>query len=155
MLKLGCRVFLIRGINVKTEIIIYLFVMIFAFSGGIVAMYFAMRKGQKPAKKLRTPWLTAHQLTILDVIGQHGRGGLPLWETNINLATIRSLAKRGFCDTASRGRIVITRAGRKRLLEPWPAEQPTGDQKDRADASGSGAAQNAPTGSQAASEQAG
>ncbi len=134
------------------ELLIAVLMLMVGFAAGIAAHLIGRRIEKKASRKKRTPWLTANQLGVLESIMLHGRGGLPLWQTDINLATIRSLAKRGFCDTASRGRIVITRAGRKRLLEPWPAEQPTGDQKDRADASGSGAAQNEPTGSQAASE---
>ena len=82
-------------------------------------------------KKRKTPWLTRHQLEVLDSIRKHGRGGVPLWHTSISLSSIRSLAKRGLVDTASRGRIVITRAGKHRLHQPWPAESSTGDQKAR------------------------
>jgi len=91
-------------------------------------------------KKRATPWMTRHQLEILESIRKHGRLGLPLWHTDINLSTIRSLAKRGLVDTASRGRIVITRAGKHRLRQPWPAQQPTGDQKDAGDGNGSNVA---------------
>ncbi len=88
-------------------------------------------------KKQKSPWMTRHQLEVLDGIRTHGRSGVPLWYTDINLSSIRSLAKRGYVDTASRGRIVITRAGKHRLRQPWPPEQPTGDQKDRDAAKGS------------------
>ena len=88
-------------------------------------------------KKRKTPWMTRHQLEVLDGIRTHGRSGVPLWYTDISLSSIRSLAKRGLVDTASRGRIVITRAGKRRLNQPWPAEQPTGDQKDRNEGEGS------------------
>lgn len=88
-------------------------------------------------RKRTSPWLTRHQLEVLDSIAQHGWRGVPLWYTGISLSTIRSLAKRGYVDTRARGRIIATRAGKRRLKQPWPIEQPTGDQKDRA---GSGAA---------------
>ncbi len=88
-------------------------------------------------KKQKTPWMTRHQLEVLDAIRTHGRSGVPLWFTDISLSSIRSLAKRGLVDTASRGRIVITRAGKHRLNQPWPAEQPTGDQKGRGGGQGS------------------
>jgi hypothetical protein len=131
---------------------VLVFIIIFAFGGGVIAMYLATRTERKPARKKRTPWLTANQLGVLDVIRQHGRRGLLLWHTDINLATIRSLSKHGFCDTASHGRIVITRAGRKRLLESSDGEQPTGDQKNRAEADGLAPGENDPTGSQEGSE---
>lgn len=87
-------------------------------------------------RKRKSPWLTRHQLEILQSIAQHGWRGVPLWHTDINLSTIRSLAKRGYVDTRARGRIIATRAGKRRLNQPWPSEQPTGDLKDHA---GSGA----------------
>jgi len=79
--------------------------------------------------KKRSAWLTRHQLEVLDTIRKHGRRGVLIWYTDLNLSTLRSLAKRGFVDTRSRGRIVATRAGKKRLSQPWPAVQPTADQK--------------------------
>jgi hypothetical protein len=102
--------------------------------------------------KTRVAWMTRKQLEVLDSIRKHGRRGVPLWHTDINLASIRSLAKRGLIDTRRRGRIVITRAGKSRLSQPWPPVQPTGDQKDRQREDRSNVREIAPTGSQAASE---
>jgi hypothetical protein len=103
------------------------------------------------AGKTHGAWLTRNQLEILDSIKKHGRRGVPLWYTDINLATIRSLAKRGYVDTRSRGRIVATRSGKQRLLQPWPTVQPTGDQKNTIGASGSNVAEIRPTASGEAS----
>lgn len=133
------------------ELLKTVLLMAIGFAAYALATFLYVRWKERHPKK-KTPWLTANQIAALDVIRQHGRGGLPLWHTDINLATIRSLAKHGFCDTASRGRILITRAGRKRLLKAWPPEQPTGDQKNRADASGSADEEGELTGSQEASE---
>ncbi|MEE8428551.1 MAG: hypothetical protein V3S33_03505 [Gammaproteobacteria bacterium] len=85
--------------------------------------------------------MTRHQLEVLEKISLAGRAGIRLWHTDINLATIRSLAKRGFVDTRVGGRVVVMRAGRRRLKQPWPALQPTGDQKDRQGSDGEGAAE--------------
>ena len=101
--------------------------------------------------KTHAAWMTRHQLEVLDSIAKHGRSGVPLWHTDINLSSIRSLAKRGYVDTRSRGRIVATRAGKKRLSQPWPASQPAGDQKQRPVVSGSGVTQIAPVASGEAS----
>lgn len=78
----------------------------------------------------RRDWLTRNQLLTLQGIGKNGRSGIPLWNTDIKLSTIRSLAKRGFVASRSQFEVVITRAGKARLCEPWPPIQPTGDQKD-------------------------
>ncbi len=94
--------------------------------------------------KTKAAWMTRHQLEVLRSIRQHGRRGVLLWYTDINLSTLRSLAKRGMIDTRSRGRIVCTRLGRLRLSQPWPAVQPAGDLKDSGDVVASGAAEVAP-----------
>ncbi len=110
-------------------------------SGG---MFFALReriggKGKSNPARKRKPakdhgaWMTRHQLVVLQSIAGGGRGGVPLWNTDLSGSTIRSLAKRGFVDTRSGGRIVATCLGRKRLRQPWPAQQPAGEQKDRGD----------------------
>lgn len=119
---------------------------------GSGAMLFALRDRirakpkRKPAKD-RGAWLTRHQLVILESIARSGSAGVSLWKTDISGATIRSLAKRGFLDTRSGGRIVVTHLGRKRLRQPWPAEQSAGDQKDRVSADGSGVSSVAPVAS--------
>jgi len=95
--------------------------------------------------KTKAAWMTRRQLEVLETIRKHGRRGVLLWYTDINLSSIRSLAKRGMVDTRSRGRIVCTRLGKRRLSQPWPTLQPTGDQKDRGDVVASGAAEIAPT----------
>lgn len=99
---------------------------------GVGGLYLISRpkKKSKPAKKKASAWITRHQLEVLEAISLPGRAGIRLWRTNLSLATIRSLAKRGFVDTAKNGRVVITNAGKRRLNEPWPAQQPTGDQSD-------------------------
>lgn len=73
-------------------------------------------------KKVKTPWLTRNQCEVLDKIAKTGKAGIKVWYTDINLATIRSLCKKGLADTASKGRIVATRAGKRRLRQPWPPE---------------------------------
>ena len=102
-------------------------------------------------KKTKTPWLTRNQLMILSDIRANGRAGIDLWGGDINLSTIRSLSKRGMIDTRSGGRVVVTRAGKRRLRQPWPAQQPVGDQKDRGGVSVSGKAEIAPVASGEAS----
>ena len=102
--------------------------------------------------KRKTKWITRHQLTVLAQIARAGRAGIKLWHTDINLATIRSLCKRGLADTASKGRVIATRAGKKRLREPWPAESSAGDQKDRASVVASGAAEIAPVTAEGSSD---
>lgn len=108
----------------------------------------AKKRKRKVARKARSDWLTRRQLEVLYAIRQHGRGGVLLWYTSISLSTIRSLAKRDMVDTRSRGRIVCTRLGRRRLSQPWPTVQPTGDQKDRGDVVASGAGEVAPVASE-------
>ena len=107
---------------------------------------------RKPARKDRSGWITRNQLEILDTIRKNGRSGIPLWHTEINLSTIRSLAKRGFVNCRPGFRIVITRAGKKRLHQPWPAIQPVGDQKDRPVPVGSTTEEISPAASQEASQ---
>lgn len=110
----------------------------------VLAVKYEPVRKKKAERKDRADWLTRHQLEILKSINEHGRGGVPLWHTDISLSTIRSLAKRGYVDTRSRSRVVATSHGRRRLTQPWPQEQPTGDQKDRGDVVASGAAEIAP-----------
>jgi hypothetical protein len=104
--------------------------------------------------KTKAAWMTRRQLEVLETIRKHGRRGVLLWYTEINLSSIRSLAKRGMVDTRSKGRIICTRLGKRRLSQPWPTLQPTGDQKDRADASGSGVEEIDSAGSEAVLPQA-
>ena len=108
-----------------------------------------MRISQKPKKKKRShgDWLTRNQLEILEQISRTGRQGILLWHTDINVATIRSLAKRGYVETRKGNRIIATRAGKVRLSQPWPADQPTGDQKDRMGTESSNVREIAPGGS--------
>ncbi len=80
-------------------------------------------------KKTKTPWLTRNQCEVLDRIAKTGRQGIKVWYTDINLATIRSLCKKGLADTASKGRILATRAGKRRLRQPWPPESAQTDRK--------------------------
>lgn len=115
---------------------------------GCGAMLFALRHRigattkRKPARKRKpaksSAWLTRHQLGVLDSIAKQGSNGILIWGGGRSLSTLRSLAKRGFVDTRSGGRIVATYRGRKRLRQPWPADQPTGDQKDRSGIAGIG-----------------
>lgn len=98
---------------------------------GVAGLSYWTGKQRKPKAKKAPKWLTTHQLEVLDKIAATGSAGIKLWHTDINMGTIRSLCKRGFADTASAGRIVATRAGKTRLNQPWPAEQPTGDQNGR------------------------
>ena len=84
--------------------------------------------------KTKAAWMTRRQLEVLETIRKHGRRGVLLWYTDINLSSIRSLAKRGMVDTRSKGRIICTRLGKRRLSQPWPTLQPLGDKKARADA---------------------
>jgi len=85
--------------------------------------------------KKRGDWLSRSQLEVLAGIRALGRSGLDLWGGEVNLATLRSLSKRRLVDTRRGGRVVITRAGKRRLRGPWPAEDA---RRDRARASGSG-----------------
>ena len=80
-------------------------------------------------KKVKTPWLTRNQCEVLDKIAKTGSAGIKLWYTDINLATIRSLCKKGLADTASKGRVIATRAGKRRLRQPWPPESAQSDRK--------------------------
>ncbi len=112
-------------------------IFILAFVAGIALTRWSKDAKRKPGRKDRSGWMTRHQLEVLDSIQKHGRRGVPLWFTDLALSTIRSLSKRGFVDTRRRGRVVATRAGKRRLSRPWPGVQPTGDQKDRSDAGGS------------------
>jgi hypothetical protein len=107
---------------------------------------------KKPKRKSRGDWLTIHQLRILSSIAEQGRKGIALWQTDVNISTIRSLAKRGYVDTRKHGRIIATGPGLVRLSQPWPADQPTGDQKDRGDVVASGGGEIAPTASGEASQ---
>ena len=122
--------------------------------GGGFAVVLGLVFTKKITSKLKQhgDWLTRNQLEILDAIRKNGRSGIPLWYTEINLSTIRSLAKRGFVDCRSGFRIVITRAGKKRLHQPWPAIQPVGDQKDRPVPVGSTTEEIAPAASQESSQ---
>lgn len=83
----------------------------------------------KPKAKASAGWLTRRQLEVLLKIAETGKTGIQIWHTDINVATMRSLCKRGFADTASNGRLIATRSGRRRLLEPWPTESSQVDQK--------------------------
>ena len=64
--------------------------------------------------------LTYNQMTVLDTIAKAKRAGIKLWYTDLSLATIRSLCKRGFIDTRRGGRVVATWRGKRRLKMPWP-----------------------------------
>jgi len=110
-------------------------------------------KRKKPKRKSRGDWLTRHQLEVLWGIAERGRSGIQLWQTDINISTIRSLAKRGYLDTRSHGRIIATGPGLVRLSQPWPSDQPTSDQKDRGNVVASGAAEVAPAASGDASQE--
>ncbi len=122
-------------------------IFILAFVAGIALTRWSKDAKRKPGRKDRSGWMTRHQLEVLDSIYKHGRRGVPLWFTDLALSTIRSLSKRGFVDTRRRGRVVATRAGKKRLSQPWPAAQPTGDQKDTQSANGSNVSSIAPAAS--------
>lgn len=80
-------------------------------------------------KKAKPQWMTRNQLQVLEKIANAGRAGIKIWYTDLNLATIRSLCKRGFADTAKGGRILVTRAGKSRLRQPWPSESAQNDRK--------------------------
>ncbi len=99
----------------------------------------------------KTAWMTRQQLLVLEGIAKAGKAGIRLWFTNINLSTIRSLAKRGFVDTRSGGRIVATRSGKKRLSQPWPDRPSTSDHKETGESGGSNVQAIAPEASGAAS----
>jgi len=140
---------------------LFVFIFIFAFIGGVVGMYFAMRREpkKKPSRKKQTPWLTVHQLETLATIHESkiekwplAVRGILLWYTDINLSTLRSLAKRGYVDTASGGRIVATFRGRRRLMEPWPTGQVLDNLKDDGGVSGATEGKAAPAASDAASD---
>ena len=112
---------------------IYLFI-IFActlaagiFIGGMLEV---SRRNRTAQASKRTPWMTRNQMEVLDAIRKEGSTGVDLWGTDMKLSTIRSLEKRGLVDTRSGGRVVATKAGKKRLNEPWPDQQPVGDQND-------------------------
>ena len=101
------------------------------FGGGIavvLGLVFTKKIASKP--KQHSDWLTRHQLETLEVIRKDGRSGIPLWHTDINLTTIHSLAKRGLVDSRSHFDVVITRAGKARLRQPWPSVRPTRNQED-------------------------
>lgn len=98
------------------------------------------------SKKAENRWLTYNQLQVLDTIAKHGRQGVYLFYTDLSLATIRSLFKRGLIDTRRKGRIVATRAGKRRLKQPWP--KPVQDRPDTG-TSGSEAANGQQGGSEA------
>lgn len=98
-------------------------------------------------KKEKSLWMTLHQLEVLDSIAKHGRSGVPLWFTDISLSTIRALSKRGFVDTRSRGRLIATRAGKRRLKQAWPPASSVGDQKGRQSTIGSNVTEIAPVAS--------
>ena len=140
------------------ESITVVLILMLGLAFGFVGALFIVRQRRKPARKSkpakdRGAWLTFHQLKVLQKIAQRGRDGMQLWQAEISLATIRSLWKRGFVDTRSGGRVVATYLGRKRLRQPWPAQQPIGDQKDRALADGSGGSSISPVASGDASQQ--
>ncbi len=78
------------------------------------------------SKKTENRWMTHNQLEVLEKIAATGRQGIKLWYTDLALATIRSLCKRGLADTRRNGRIVVTWAGKRRLKEPWPPAPVTG-----------------------------
>lgn len=120
---------------------------------GFLLRYRDAARKKKPKRKSRGDWLTRHQLEILSSIAKQGRSGIALWGKDTNLATVRSLTKRGYVDTRKGGKIIATGAGVVRLSQPWPGDQPTGDQKDRADVVASGSAEVAPTGSGEASQE--
>lgn len=108
-------------------------ILLFSFAalcGGlavVMAVGLTARIRSKPI--VHRDWLTRNQLETLDVIRKNGRSGIPLWHTDIKLSTIRSLATRGLINSRSQFDVVITRAGKARLRQPWPPLQPTGDQK--------------------------
>ena len=104
----------------------------------------------KRRRKQKAAWLTWKQCSVLDSIAKHGSRGVLLWYTDISLSTIRSLAKRGFVDTRSGNRIVATRAGKRRVLEPWPARLAADAPKVVPHPSASGQAQVAPAASEGA-----
>ncbi len=107
------------------------------------------QRKKKPKRKSRGDWLTTHQLVVLRSIADEGKAGVSIWRTDISGATIKSLWKRGYLDTRKGGRVIATGAGVVRLSQPWPAEQPTGDQKDRGDVVASGGAEIDPAASDA------
>ena len=113
---------------------------------GVGGLYVVTRQRKPKARKAKraTPWLTRNQLEVLDAIRMVD--GIRLWYTDLSVSTIRSLSKRGLLDTAPGGRIVVTRAGRKRLKQPWPDPQSTGDQNGRNAADDVGSADNVDSG---------
>ena len=117
-----------------------------------VRVVFGKERAKKPKRKSHSAWMTWQQLLVLKVIANTGRAGIRLWFTDINLSTIRSLAKRGFVDTRSGGKIVATRSGKKRLTQPWPSAPSTGDQKETVEGVGSNVREIVPGASGEASE---
>ena len=113
---------------------------------GVGGLYLWVRPRKAKARKPKraTPWLTRNQLEVLDAIRMVD--GVSLWYTDLSVSTIRSLAKRGLVDTASGGRIVVTKAGRKRLKQPWPERSSTGDQNGRNAGDDVGSADNVDSG---------
>ena len=105
------------------------FAMLFG-AGLAVVLRLGFKKKITPKPKQHADWLTRNQLETLEVIRKDGRLGIPLWHTDINLTTIHSLAKRGLVDSRSHFDVVITRAGKARLRQPWPSVRPTRNQED-------------------------
>lgn len=118
--------------------IVFGFLIVFLL--GVAAALFVGRvspakRKPKPKPKATAPWLTRRQLKVLKKIADTGANGILIWHTDINVATMRSLCKRGFADTASRGRLIATKAGKSRLRQPWPPESVQGDHKQEAGSS--------------------
>ena len=116
--------------DVSLELFLLIGFAILFGAGLAVVLGLASRKKITSKPKQHGDWLTRNQLETLEVIRKDGRSGIPLWHTDINLTTIHSLAKRGLVDSRSHFDVVITRAGKARLRQPWPSVQPTGDQED-------------------------
>lgn len=135
----------------------FLMGVVFFIAGVVATVLILANKRKKWLQKpfggeAKAPWMTRQQLLVLESIAKTGRAGIRLWFTDISRSTIRSLAKRGFVDTRSGGRIVATRSGKKRLNQPWPSGPSTGDQKETGSTSGSNVSAIAPEASGAASQ---
>lgn len=143
--------------DIFTFVVIAIFATVFGVAVGIIyadelGAWLRKRKKvvNKRRRKQKAAWLTWKQCSVLDSIAKHGSRGVLLWYTDISLSTIRSLAKRGFVDTRSGNRVIATRAGKRRLLEPWPAELVGDAPKVAPHPSASGHIQAAPAASEGA-----
>jgi len=139
--------------------ITFIVILVVGVLAGGAGQFWLMRRKKKTTRKKDAPWLTVNQLETLNTIYESKVSyrfrtvrGIRLWYTAISLSTIRSLAKRGYVDTASKGRIVATSRGIHRLRQPWPASQSAVDQKQAPGMSGSREGKSASAASQAASQ---